>query len=259
MTILKELWTGESESTEVKTSYQYVLKLRERLEETMKLAQEELMKNQIRYKKNSDKKTKDRLFNEGDRVLVMLPTNNNKLLMQWKGPYEIIQKMGNHGYKILIGNKEKNYRANMLKKYYAREDEAKTGNEKEELKIAASAKMLLDEETPSIDDDLLLQLGTYKQKEDVSNVKVGTKLDNSQGRQLQALIENYANVFSDVPGRTSKIEHRINLVDEESVCLKLYCHKTLFGNPKGPVELGNPNTCAETKLCRNFILFRLKK
>ena len=35
--------------------------------------------------------------------------------------------------------------------------------------------------------------------------------------------------------------------------------QTLLGNPKGPVELGNPNTCAETKLCLNFILFRLKK
>ena len=35
--------------------------------------------------------------------------------------------------------------------------------------------------------------------------------------------------------------------------------QTLFGNPKGPVEQGNPNTCAETNLCRNFILFRLKK
>ena len=28
--------------------------------------------------------------------------------------------------------------------------------------------------------------------------------------------------------------------------------QTLFGNPKGPVELGNPNTCAETKLCLNL-------
>ena len=35
--------------------------------------------------------------------------------------------------------------------------------------------------------------------------------------------------------------------------------QTLFGNPKEPVELGNPNTCAETKLCLNFILFPLKK
>ena len=41
MTILKELWTDESESMEVKTSYQHVLELRERLEEMMKLAQEE--------------------------------------------------------------------------------------------------------------------------------------------------------------------------------------------------------------------------
>ena len=45
----------------------------------------------------------------------------------------------------------------MLKKYYAREDEAKTGNEKEDLKISASAEMLVDEEIPSIDEDLLLE------------------------------------------------------------------------------------------------------
>ena len=51
----------------------------------------------------------------------------------------------------------------MLKKYYAREDEAKTGNEKD-LKISASAEMLVDEEIPSIDKDSLLELGTYKQK-----------------------------------------------------------------------------------------------
>ena len=133
ITILKELWTGESLSTEVKTSYQYVLELRERQKETMKLAQKELTKNQIRYKKNYDKKAKDRLFNEGDRVLVMLPTNNNKLLMQWKGPYEFIQRVEDNGYKILVGNKEKNYHAKTLKKYYAREDKAK--NRKRERKF----------------------------------------------------------------------------------------------------------------------------
>ena len=35
--------------------------------------------------------------------------------------------------------------------------------------------------------------------------------------------------------------------------------QTLFGNPKGPVDQGNPNTCAETKLCLILFLFRLKK
>ena len=37
---------------------------------------------------------------------------------------------------------------------------------------------------------------------------------------------------------------------------KLSMSQTLFGNPKGPIELSNPNTCAETKLC--LILFRLR-
>ena len=103
-----------------------------------------------------------------------------------------------------------------------KEDEARIENEKEDLKILASAEMLVDEEMPSIDEDSLLELGTCKQKENVSDVKLGTELGNSQSRQLQALMENYADVFSDVPGRTSKIEHRINLVDEEPVCLKPY-------------------------------------
>ena len=58
--------------------------------------------------------------------------------------------------------------------------------------------MLLDEEIPGIDEDLLLELGIYKQKEDASDVKLGTELDDSQSQQLQALIEDYANVFSDV-------------------------------------------------------------
>ena len=34
-----------------------------------------------------------------------------------------------------------------------KEDEARTGNEKEDLKISSSAKILLDEEIPSIDED----------------------------------------------------------------------------------------------------------
>ena len=45
-TNLKELWTKEMNIPEVKTSYKYVTELRERLEDSMKLAQEELQKSQ---------------------------------------------------------------------------------------------------------------------------------------------------------------------------------------------------------------------
>ena len=44
--------------------------MRERLDETMKVAPEELKVNQVRYKKKYDKKTKDQLFSEGNKILV---------------------------------------------------------------------------------------------------------------------------------------------------------------------------------------------
>ena len=61
----------------------------------MKLDQKKLKKNYVMYKKNYDKKTKEPLFNKGNKVLVMLPTNNNKALMQWKETYQKTLKIGN--------------------------------------------------------------------------------------------------------------------------------------------------------------------
>ena len=47
---LKKLWTGETDGTEIKTSYQYALELQERLDNTMKIAQEELLKSRKKNK-----------------------------------------------------------------------------------------------------------------------------------------------------------------------------------------------------------------
>ena len=72
--ILKELWSKEENVPEVTTSYQYVLELQERLDETMKLAQAELERNQICNKKLCNWKAKKRTFQVEGNVLVLLPT-----------------------------------------------------------------------------------------------------------------------------------------------------------------------------------------
>ena len=41
--ILKELWTDKTGGTEIKTSYQYVFELQKRLDNTMKIAQKEML------------------------------------------------------------------------------------------------------------------------------------------------------------------------------------------------------------------------
>lgn len=65
MMVLKELWTKEVQP-EVKTSYQYVLDLKDRLSSTCELVRNELQISSDRYKKNSDRKTSNRSFKVGD-------------------------------------------------------------------------------------------------------------------------------------------------------------------------------------------------
>ena len=79
--ILKQLWTKEIKQPEVKSSYEYIIDLRERMEEEIKVAHESLQQAQRRYKKYYDRKAKQRKFQEGEEVLIMLPTDANKLLM----------------------------------------------------------------------------------------------------------------------------------------------------------------------------------
>ena len=46
-------------------------------------------------------------------MLVLLPKNNNKLLMQWKGPFIIEQVLGMNDNKVKIKGKLKTYNANL--------------------------------------------------------------------------------------------------------------------------------------------------
>ena len=61
MTLLKKIWTGEDEDPEVKTAYQYVIDLRDRVEETCELAKTELAKVQTRNKNYYDRRTRERV------------------------------------------------------------------------------------------------------------------------------------------------------------------------------------------------------
>jgi len=78
MTSLKWLWTGDNKDPKVKMPYQYVVDLRQRVEETCKLARNKLAKVQTRNQRYYNKKTREQKLNLRDSVL-LLPTERNKL------------------------------------------------------------------------------------------------------------------------------------------------------------------------------------
>ena len=126
-TILKKLRTKEVNIAELKTISAYLKELREHLEDSLKLAQEEQQKSQKCYKKYFDKKYKSNCFELEDQLMILLPTDSYKSLMQWSGAYIVENRVGENDYRVKIGFKTKTYHLNMLKKYIARELEARSG------------------------------------------------------------------------------------------------------------------------------------
>ena len=64
-----------------------------------------------------------------DLVLLLLPTERNKLTLSWRGPFTVVGKVGNVNYKVeMASEKVKTFHINMLKKYYQQEatDDKKT-------------------------------------------------------------------------------------------------------------------------------------
>ena len=82
------------------------------------LAHENLKKVQIKQKAYYDRRARSRKFDVGDKVLLLLPTDSTKLLLQLKGPY--VEAVNRMDYKIDVNDVVSTYHANMLKQYVER-------------------------------------------------------------------------------------------------------------------------------------------
>ena len=122
MQILRELWSVEETDEHARLTYQYVIDLRERLEKTCKLAQDNVRKLDIKQNAFYDKRARSRKFDVGDKVLLLLPSESNKVLLQWNGPYEVLEVVNAMNYKINVKGVVNTYPANILKLYVERQN-----------------------------------------------------------------------------------------------------------------------------------------
>ena len=231
LTILRELWTKEIEDEEIKTVYQYVVDLRERLESTCKIVRNELEKNRDRYKVYADSKSKDRQFKVGDEVLLLLPSDLNKLIMQWKGPFKVVEKLNACDYRVKVRGKVKTYHGNMLKKYFRREAEEEETGECEAVSMSCISVIESEEEEEHSDIDytaflnqhsVSLRFPTVESKENIQGIQIIKDLNESQTNEVSALLQNFAEVFTDIPGKTDIVEHEIVLTSLQPVRSRPY-------------------------------------
>ena len=200
--ILKEVWETTSKTTD-ENVISYVLSTRERLREMSELVQENLSSSQRRQKSWFDKGARLREFKPGDSVLVLLQTSSNRLLAQWQGPYQVVQRMGKVNYLIDMQDRRKRKRVfhvNMLKDFHVRENQ---GCFVEEIQEEAD-------------------IPSWRSGEAGQVVDMGEGLDSGQKKELKELLGRFAKVFSNKPGKTTLYEHRIHTNSSKPVRLPPY-------------------------------------
>jgi archaeosine-15-forming tRNA-guanine transglycosylase len=215
MQILKELWTKEECTDETRTTFQYVVDLRNRIEQTCELARENLKKASDKQAKHFNKKTRDRKFHVGDKVLILLPNKTNKLQMTWRGPYIVTDKVNECDYKVLVDHKEKTYHANILKKYMSRVDQQETH---------IVATIIIDEPDDACDFGQKegIPLVSLKKKEGLEDVKFSPTLTTEQKNEAMRVSKEYERVLSDLPGKTGLAECEVRQETDTPVHVRQY-------------------------------------
>ena len=243
MDILLEIWSGNTMSEDVRNTYQYVVDLRNKLEDTCRIARNNLIEAQGKYRHHYDKKTRSRVFKVGQSVYLLLPTDHNKLLLQWKGPFKVTRVLNRMDYEIEINGKKKIYHANLLKECVKREegidaDDNDDGSEEENEsvsgdsdresvvgnEVAAFAKIAVISESDYDDhyDEARLSFPETLQKETIADVQINSQLSVKQQKELYKLLEEFKDIFSDVPGKTTLGEHKIELTTKEPIRVRPY-------------------------------------
>ncbi|KAJ8022389.1 hypothetical protein HOLleu_37270 [Holothuria leucospilota] len=225
MDILKELWTGKTIQREGKQLYQYVLDLQERLDRTCTLAREQLEKARGRYRVYYNRKSKVRNLDVGDEVLLLLPTDENKMLMHWKGPFPVVAKVNTMNYTVDLGSRVKTFHVNMLKQYHRPEKVASLIAWQGTYAQACTA--VIEEETVNASDSMkpeaeLIHYPPVVQSEKVSDVNIGSQLDSDQIDEVKELLNEFADVLTDLPGCTNLGQHVIRVTEVNPVRSKPY-------------------------------------
>ncbi|GFS11869.1 reverse transcriptase [Elysia marginata] len=201
---------------EGKSTYQNVVDLREKIEKTVELAHQNLRMSSARYKTHFHKKAKQRTFQRGDKVLLLLPSLHNKLQLKWQGPYEVIEKTGPNVYQVDTGATQKSYHANLLKKYYDRAAELK------EIGIlqCAVASIIDEDEGEELCHDApqsKLEMPSLAQTETIKDVVISDNLSQREQEELNSLLVEYKDVLTDVPGRTNSYTYDIRLTSSTPI------------------------------------------
>lgn len=196
--LLKQKWEdpGAEKVTEGKGVVHYVLQMRERLDQYREEARLNLLDAQRAQKRWYDQKARQRSFEPGQKVLLLLPSSSSKLLAKWQGPFVVTRKMGPTTYEVLHPEKGKHkqtYHVNLLKAWEERRS------------LPPKTSLLACQVDEEDDSEGVVEDWKQPAKIDLSHLEGKKPVD------LQIIFNTFPQLFTQKPGLTDVGQHTIRL------------------------------------------------
>lgn len=184
------------------------------------LARESLQRAQQTMKSYYDRKTARREFSPGDQVLVLTPLVNCPFQAKFAGPFMVMEKLTDLNYLIAMPGRRKLVRlchVNFLKPYYEQGSGVLSP-------VGLVATHLGGGENDGVPEpDVARLCGLLSNSEALANLEaLLSHLSVDRRGELVSLIRQFSRLFSDVPTRTTWIEHDIEVGDVEPIKQRFY-------------------------------------
>lgn len=205
--LLREHW----ESPAGENVVAYVVKMRERLEQMTELAQQNMWTAQDKQKTWYDKKARERAFQPGQQVFLLLSSNDSKLLARWQGPYQVTKRLGRVIYELYMPERKKKHQTfyvNLLKEVQVPPQQSvQQPVQQPSLKQPAKQQFLVrvvkDEEEGE---------QFFRTNSSGPGSVVLSRLQPSQQKDIGPLLD--PGLFQEKPGFTTLVQHKVHLREE---------------------------------------------
>ncbi len=178
----------------------HVMEVRARMQEAKDIVEQNAKIAQKKQKEYYDQKDREMNLQQGDEVLLLLPSSTKKFVAQWQGPYRVIRRIGKVNYEIEMadkGGRKQIFHINHLRKWHDRVCQV----------------------------NAVIEDGDGIEEYQWSNkhaMRLGCHLSPDQQRESQQLIRAFPQVTKDAPGQTHGIFHKIRTTDNIPVRQKPY-------------------------------------
>ena len=227
--VLADIWNEEKDTDPIAV-IEYLRKLRERMQQAREIVNDTETKAKASHKKFYDRKTVTREFNEGDMVLVLLPKLQYKLVCEWQGPYEVVEKKSPVTYVIDVSDSRKRLRTfhiNALKEWVS--------------PVPAVLSVAESEEVEPL---------TWQDESTEEPAK--SNLTPEQEQDLGKLSQEFEAVISDVPGKQNTESRQVMSPRYDSECTKRHMARTMATPTASLVYLPRPTSLLRRGRCQGY-------